>query len=306
MPNHGAISNLPRNAIVEVPTMVDRSGLRLATVGELPPQLVGYMQPHVTQQELFIRAATEGRRDHVYQAALFDPLTAATLPPDKIVELCDELIAAHGLAKDGGCLPDLDAKRTLVPTSGKAFGRVDAKRAAQQLGRRPGQGRRGPPAALARRRPVQGPQADRRRPAVRTPVEDDYAERPDGTVDLTATFPSGDATVRWTPATAAAKNGFVDLGRDLGPADHAVAYAYAEVDAIHPRETVLRCGSDRRASKSGSTARSSTPTTPPAATTPATTRPPSTSAPAPTACWSRSPTTKSKWGFGLAVPRPTS
>ena len=54
------------------------------------------MQPHVTQHELFIRAAMEGRRDHVYQAAMFDPLTAATLTLDQIVEMCDELIAAHG------------------------------------------------------------------------------------------------------------------------------------------------------------------------------------------------------------------
>jgi hypothetical protein len=85
------------------------------------------MMPHVAQHELFIRAALEGRRDHVYQAAMFDPLTAATLPPDKIVEMCDELIAAHGFARDGGVLPDLDAKRTLVPASGKKFGRVEPK-----------------------------------------------------------------------------------------------------------------------------------------------------------------------------------
>jgi alpha-galactosidase len=122
MPNNGAISNLPKSAIAEVPTLVDRSGCQFTTVGELPPQLIGYMNPHVTQQELFIRAALEGRRDHVYQAAMFDPLTAATLTLDKIVEMCDELIAAHG-----NLLPKLDGKKTLVPTSGKHFERVDAK-----------------------------------------------------------------------------------------------------------------------------------------------------------------------------------
>jgi alpha-galactosidase len=121
MPNDGAIANLPRTAIVEVPTLVDRNGCQQTTVGELPPQLVAYMQPHVSQHELFIRAATEGRRDHVYQAAMFDPLTAATLSLDQIVEMCDELIAAHG-----ELLPRLDAKKTLVPTSGKQFGKVDS------------------------------------------------------------------------------------------------------------------------------------------------------------------------------------
>ncbi|MDB5292956.1 MAG: family 4 glycosyl hydrolase, alpha-galactosidase/6-phospho-beta-glucosidase [Phycisphaerales bacterium] len=125
MPNRGAIANLPPDAIAEAPTLVDRAGLRLTAVGELPPQLVGYMQPHVVQHELFIRAAMEGRRDHVYQAAMLDPLTAATMPPDRIVEMCDELIAAHGHTRDGGFLPELDAKKTLVPTSGKTFGMVN-------------------------------------------------------------------------------------------------------------------------------------------------------------------------------------
>jgi len=121
MPNRGAISNLPATAIAEVPTLVDRAGMQLTTVGELPPQLVGYMQPHVTQHELFIRAALECRRDHVYQAAMFDPLTAATLSLDQIVELCDELIAAHG-----DLLPALPTK-TLVPASGKSFSAVNPK-----------------------------------------------------------------------------------------------------------------------------------------------------------------------------------
>jgi hypothetical protein len=35
---------------------------------------------------------------------------------DQIVEMCDELIVAHG-----DLLPDLDAKKTLIPTSGKTF-----------------------------------------------------------------------------------------------------------------------------------------------------------------------------------------
>jgi alpha-galactosidase len=120
MPNHGAIENLPPDAIAEAPTLVDRGGLHFTKVGPLPPQLLGYMMPHVMQHELFIRAAIEGRRDHVYQACMLDPLTAATLTLDQIVEMCDELIAAHGRL-----LPWLEAKKTMVPCSGKEFGAVD-------------------------------------------------------------------------------------------------------------------------------------------------------------------------------------
>ncbi len=70
----------------------------------------------------------EGRRDHVYQAAMFDPLTAATLTLDQIVEMCDELIAAHGFVSQGGVLPDLDAKKTLVPSCGKPFSAADPQK----------------------------------------------------------------------------------------------------------------------------------------------------------------------------------
>jgi alpha-galactosidase len=119
--NGGAINNLPATAVVEVPTLIDRAGLQPRAVGELPPQLVAYMMPHIHQHELFIRAATEGRRDHIYQATMFDPLTAATLTLDQIVEMCDELIAAHG-----DLLPRFDAP-TLVPGSGKTFAPVDPK-----------------------------------------------------------------------------------------------------------------------------------------------------------------------------------
>ena len=58
---------------------------------------------------------------------MFDPLTAATLSLDQIVEMCDELIATHGFLHEGGCLPPLDSKRTLVPACGKTFARVCLK-----------------------------------------------------------------------------------------------------------------------------------------------------------------------------------
>src|SRR5947209_3352878 len=60
MPNRGAIANLPPDAIAEAPTLVDRSGLRFAQVGPLPPQLLAYVNPHVAQHELVIRAAPDG------------------------------------------------------------------------------------------------------------------------------------------------------------------------------------------------------------------------------------------------------
>ena len=42
----------------------------------------------------------------------------------------------------------------------------------------------------------------------------------------------------------ASKKGYVSLDRAVGRVEYAVAYAYAEVDSIHQRETVIKCGSD--------------------------------------------------------------
>ena len=49
-----------------------------------------------------MRAALEGRRDHVYHAAMLDPSAAASLDLDTIQTVCDELIAAHGDALPAG------------------------------------------------------------------------------------------------------------------------------------------------------------------------------------------------------------
>ena len=47
-------------------------------------------------QELTIEAALTGKKEHLYQAALLDPHTAAELTIDETIALCDELIEAHG------------------------------------------------------------------------------------------------------------------------------------------------------------------------------------------------------------------
>jgi alpha-galactosidase len=94
--NAGLISNLPAGACVEVPCHVDRAGVQPIRVGELPVQLAALNNATLAVGELTVRAALEGRRDHVYQAALLDPNTAATLPVGRVRELVDELITAHG------------------------------------------------------------------------------------------------------------------------------------------------------------------------------------------------------------------
>ncbi len=100
--NDGLIENLPRGACVEVPCLVDGNGVQPTAVGLLPPQLAALNRTFLNVCELTVRAALEGRRDHVEHAALLDPNAAGTLSPERIVALVDDMIAAHGEALPEG------------------------------------------------------------------------------------------------------------------------------------------------------------------------------------------------------------
>jgi alpha-galactosidase len=100
--NTGLIENLPDGCCVEVPCLVDGNGVQPTHIGPLPPQLAAMMRPQISVQDLAVRAALEGKRDYVYQAAMFDPLAAAVLTIDQIWDMVDEMIAAHGQAMPEG------------------------------------------------------------------------------------------------------------------------------------------------------------------------------------------------------------
>ena len=94
--NDGLIEGLPTDACVEVPATADGTGVHPVAIGAPPPQCLALNHSFVNVVELTVRAALEGRRDLVYQAALLDPNTGATLPTAEIVSMVDALIEAHG------------------------------------------------------------------------------------------------------------------------------------------------------------------------------------------------------------------
>lgn len=94
--NNGLITNLPADACVEVPCMVDANGINPCRVGKLPVQLAAMNMTNINVQLLTIEAAVTKKREHIYQAAMLDPHTATELSIDDIVKMCDELIDAHG------------------------------------------------------------------------------------------------------------------------------------------------------------------------------------------------------------------
>jgi len=93
--NDGLISSLPDECCVEVPCLVGPGGAKPVPVGALPPQLAALNRTFLNVVELTVLAALEGSREHVYQAALLDPNTAATLTTAQVVAMCDDLLEAH-------------------------------------------------------------------------------------------------------------------------------------------------------------------------------------------------------------------
>lgn len=92
----GLIENLPQDACVEVPCLVDGMGVTPCRVGRLPVQLAAMNMTNINVHLTTIEAARTRKKEHIYQAAMLDPHTAAELSIDDIVRMVDELIEAHG------------------------------------------------------------------------------------------------------------------------------------------------------------------------------------------------------------------
>jgi len=96
MNDGGLIQNLPHDACVELPCLVDHQGIQPTRIGRIPPQLAALMQTNINVQALTVEALVTGKREHIYHAAMLDPHTAAELDLDQIWALVDDLLREHG------------------------------------------------------------------------------------------------------------------------------------------------------------------------------------------------------------------
>ena len=94
--NNEYIDNLPSNCCVEVPCLINSKGYHPTKIGKLPEHLAALMRTNINVQILTAEAAITKKREHIYHAALLDPLTAANLTIDEIYSMTDKLIEAHG------------------------------------------------------------------------------------------------------------------------------------------------------------------------------------------------------------------
>ena len=90
--NNGVITNLPNDAIVEVPGYVDHLGMNIPVVGDLPLGCAAVCQQSVNVQRLAVEAAVHGDDNLLRQAMLLDPFTGAILNPPEVWQMVDELL----------------------------------------------------------------------------------------------------------------------------------------------------------------------------------------------------------------------
>jgi alpha-galactosidase len=94
--NRGYIPQLPDGCAVEVPVLVDASGLQPTVVHDIPPQLIALMRTNINVQDLTVQALLTENPEHIYHAAMLDPHTGAELDLDQIWAMTHDLLAAHG------------------------------------------------------------------------------------------------------------------------------------------------------------------------------------------------------------------
>ncbi|SHM51070.1 alpha-galactosidase [Gracilibacillus kekensis] len=93
--NHGIITNLPNDAIIEAPGYVDRNGINMPYVGDLPLGPAAVCNVSISVQRLAVEAAVHGDDYLLRQAMMMDPLVGAVCNPKEIWQMVDEMLVAQ-------------------------------------------------------------------------------------------------------------------------------------------------------------------------------------------------------------------
>ena len=93
--NQGHITNLPDGCVVEIPGYVDKNGINMPVVGDLPMACAATCAVSVRVQEMGMEAAVSGNVTLLKQAMLHDPLVGAVCNPEEVWQMTDEMLAAQ-------------------------------------------------------------------------------------------------------------------------------------------------------------------------------------------------------------------
>jgi alpha-galactosidase len=93
--NRGHITNLPDGCVVEIPGYVDKNGINMPVVGDLPMACAATCAISARVQEMGMEAAVAGDVTLLKQAMLHDPLTGAVCNPEEVWQMTDEMLVAQ-------------------------------------------------------------------------------------------------------------------------------------------------------------------------------------------------------------------
>jgi alpha-galactosidase len=129
VPNRGAISNLPAEAIVEVPAIVTGMGPLPLRMGALPRMVAELCRREVELVEVVVDACVQGSRDLALQALCLDPMVddvdVARAVLDEYLEVHKEYLPQfHGARRHR----IVTAPPFATPSAGNGFARGPARR----------------------------------------------------------------------------------------------------------------------------------------------------------------------------------
>ena len=93
--NHNHITNLPNGCVVEIPGYVDRTGINMPVVGDLPLGCAATCSASARVQEMGVKAAVAGDVSLLKLAMLHDPLVGAVCTTEEVWQMTDEMLVAQ-------------------------------------------------------------------------------------------------------------------------------------------------------------------------------------------------------------------
>ncbi len=119
--NQGHITNLPDGCVVEIPGYVDRTGVNMPVVGDLPLACAATCSASARVQQMGMEAAVHGDVTLLKQAMLHDPLVGAVCNPEEVWQMTDEMLVAQAewLPQYAPHIPAAAARLAQAESSGR-------------------------------------------------------------------------------------------------------------------------------------------------------------------------------------------
>ena len=131
--NQGHITNLPDGCVVEIPGYVDKNGINMPVVGDLPLACAATCAISARVQEMGMEAAVAGDVTLLKQAMLHDPLTAAVCNTEEVWQMTDEMLVAQAewLPQFAAEIPAAAARLAEAERTGKRVRLIETEGAAR-------------------------------------------------------------------------------------------------------------------------------------------------------------------------------